>query len=100
MAQITRAEAAALISEQDMGELWQDTAKQSLAMQTFRRIQMTKKQAKVRVLDALPAAPGGGDGAGRRGRGVDVGGRPRPVSAPPRPGSREHPGVRSAKWAP
>lgn len=60
MAEITRADALALISEQDMGELWQDAAKQSLAMQTFRRINMTKKQAKVRVLDALPAAPGGG----------------------------------------
>ncbi len=60
MAEITRADALALISEQDMGELWQDAAKQSIAMQTFRRIQMTKKQAKVRVLDTLPAAPGGG----------------------------------------
>lgn len=60
MAEITRADALALISEQDMGELWQDAAKQSLALQTFKRINMTKKQAKVRVLDALPAAPGGG----------------------------------------
>lgn len=60
MAEISRADALALISEQDLGELWQDAAKQSMAMQTFRRIQMTKKQAKVRVLDALPAAPGGG----------------------------------------
>jgi HK97 family phage major capsid protein len=60
VAEITRADALALISEQDMGELWQDAAKQSLAMQTFRRVTMTKKQAKVRVLDALPAAPGGG----------------------------------------
>lgn len=60
MAEITRAEASALISEQDMGELWQDAAKTSLALQTFRRVRMTKKQAKVRVLDALPAAPGGG----------------------------------------
>lgn len=60
MAEITRADALALISEQDMGELWQDAAKQSLALQTFRRVNMTKKQAKVRVLDTLPAAPGGG----------------------------------------
>lgn len=60
MAEITRADALALISEQDMGELWQDAAKQSLALQTFRRVRMTKQQAKVRVLDALPAAPGGG----------------------------------------
>lgn len=60
MAEITRADALALISEQDMGELWQDAAKQSLAMQTFRRVRMTKKQAKVRVLDVLPAAPAGG----------------------------------------
>jgi HK97 family phage major capsid protein len=60
VAEITRADALALISEQDMGELWQDATKQSLAMQTFRQIRMTKKQAKVRVLDALPAAPGGG----------------------------------------
>lgn len=60
MADISRADALALISEQDMGELWQDTAKQSLAMQTFRHVQMTKKQAKVPVLDALPAAPSGG----------------------------------------
>jgi len=60
MAVISRAEAIALISEQNMGELWQDVIKQSLAMQTFRHVQMTKKQMKVRVLDALPAAPGGG----------------------------------------
>lgn len=60
MAEITRADALALISEQDMGELWQDAAKSSLAMQTFRRVPMTKKQAKVRVLDVLPAAPAGG----------------------------------------
>ncbi len=60
MAEITRADALALISEQDMGELWQDAAKQSLALQTFRKVRMTKAQAKVRVLDALPAAPGGG----------------------------------------
>jgi len=60
VAEITRADALALISEQDMGELWQDAAKQSLALQTFRKVRMTKQQAKVRVLDALPAAPGGG----------------------------------------
>lgn len=60
MAEITRADALALISEQDMGELWQDAAKSSLALQTFRQVRMTKKQAKVRVLDTLPAAPGGG----------------------------------------
>ncbi len=60
MAEITRADALALISEQDLAELWQDAAKQSLAMQTFRRVRMTKKQAKVRVLDVLPAAPSGG----------------------------------------
>lgn len=60
MAEISRADALALISEQDMGELWQDAAKQSLALQTFRKVRMTKQQAKVRVLDALPAAPGGG----------------------------------------
>lgn len=60
MAEITRADALALISEQDMGELWQDAAKKSLAMQTFRSTRMTKKQAKVRVLDVLPAAPAGG----------------------------------------
>lgn len=60
MADISRADALALISEQDMGELWQDAAKQSLALQTFRKVRMTKQQAKVRVLDALPAAPGGG----------------------------------------
>lgn len=60
MAEITRADALALISEQDMGELWQDAAKTSLALQTFRKVRMTKLQAKVRVLDALPAAPGGG----------------------------------------
>lgn len=60
MADISRADAQALISEQDMGELWQDATKQSLALQTFRKIQMSKAQAKVRVLDALPAAPSGG----------------------------------------
>lgn len=60
MPEISRADALALISEQDMGELWQDAVKSSLAMQTFRQVRMTKKQAKVRVLDALPAAPAGG----------------------------------------
>ena len=60
MADISRADALALISEQDMGELWQDATKQSLALQTFRKVNMTKQQAKVRVLDALPSAPSGG----------------------------------------
>ncbi len=60
MPEISRADALALISEQDMGELWQDATKKSLAMQTFRKVRMTKKQAKVRVLDVLPAAPAGG----------------------------------------
>ncbi len=60
MAEISRADALALISEQDMGEMWEEAEKSSAAMSTFRTIRMTKKQAKVRVLDTLPAAPSGG----------------------------------------
>lgn len=60
MAEISRADALALISEQDMSEMWEEAATSSVAMQTFRTIRMTKKQAKVRVLDTLPAAPSGG----------------------------------------
>jgi HK97 family phage major capsid protein len=60
MAEITRADALALISEQDMSEMWEEAEKSSAAMATFRTIRMTKKQAKVRVLDTLPAAPSGG----------------------------------------
>lgn len=60
MAEISRADALALISQQDMSEIWQEAEKTSAAMQTFRKIRMTKKQAKVAVLDAFPAAPGGG----------------------------------------
>lgn len=60
MAEITREDALALIATQDMKEIWQDAAKSSAALQTFRKIRMTKKQLKVPILDALPAAPGGG----------------------------------------
>lgn len=60
MAEISRADALALISQQDMSEMWEEAAKSSAAMRTFRTIRMTKKQAKVRVLDTLPAAPSGG----------------------------------------
>jgi len=60
MAIVDRAAAAGMLSEMDMSELWQDVAKQSLALQTFRKVTMTKQQAKVRILDTLPAAPSGG----------------------------------------
>jgi HK97 family phage major capsid protein len=60
MAEITRADALALIGQQDMSEMWEEATKSSAAMRTFRTIRMTKKQAKVRVLDTLPAAPSGG----------------------------------------
>ncbi len=60
MAEITRADALALIAQQDMNELWQDAAKASTALRSFRRVRMTKKQAKVAVLDTYPAAPAGG----------------------------------------
>jgi len=60
MAEISRADALALIGEQDMSEMWEEATKSSAAMSTFRTIRMTKKQAKVRVLDTLPAAPSGG----------------------------------------
>lgn len=60
MADISRADALALISQQDMGEIWQEATKQSMALQSFRKIKMTKKQSKVAVLDAFPSAPAGG----------------------------------------
>lgn len=58
MAEITRADALALINQQNMNEIWQEVPKSSAALRTFNQIPMTAKQMKVRVLDVLPAANG------------------------------------------
>lgn len=60
MAEITRADALALISQQDMSEIWQEVPKFSAAMRTFKHVPMTKNQARLKVLDVLPSAPSGG----------------------------------------
>lgn len=56
MADISRADALALINQQNMDEIWQEATANSVALSTFRRITMTSKQTKVRVLDVLPGS--------------------------------------------
>lgn len=56
MADISRAEALALINQQNMMEVWQEAAASSVALSSFRRVNMSSKQTKVPVLDVLPTA--------------------------------------------
>lgn len=56
MADISRAEALALINQQNMGEVWQQAAATSAALRTFRTVRMSAKQARMPVIDALPTA--------------------------------------------
>lgn len=56
MAEITRANALALINQQNLNEIWEGAAADSAALRTFRRIPMSSKQARMPVIDALPTA--------------------------------------------
>ncbi len=56
MADISRADALALINQQNMAEVFQQAAETSVALSTFRRVQMSAKEARMPVLDALPTA--------------------------------------------
>lgn len=56
MANISRADAAALLSTQDINEILQEAPKSSVALSTFRTIRMASTQAKMPVLSALPTA--------------------------------------------
>ncbi len=56
MADISRADALALINQQDAREIWQAAPQFSAALRTFRRIPMTKKQTRVPVIASLPNA--------------------------------------------
>lgn len=56
MANISRADAAALLSTQDINEILQEAPKDSVALSTFRTIRMASTQAKMPVLSALPTA--------------------------------------------
>lgn len=56
MADISRAEALALINQQNLAEVFQQVAEQSAAMRTFRTVRMGSKQTRMPVIDALPTA--------------------------------------------
>jgi len=56
VADISRADALALINQQNMNEIWQNAAVYSAALRSFRQVPMSTKQAKLRVVDALPTA--------------------------------------------
>src|SRR5690625_6787536 len=56
MADITRADALALLAEQDIREIVQEATVSSAALATFRTIRMSAKQARMPVLSALPTA--------------------------------------------
>jgi len=56
MAVISKADAAALLSTQDIREILQMAPKSSVALSTFRHIVMSKGTAKMPVLSALPTA--------------------------------------------
>lgn len=53
---ITRADAADLLAEQDINEILQDATKSSAALQAFRVMRMGAKVARMPVLTALPTA--------------------------------------------
>lgn len=56
MADISRTEAEALISRQDIQEVIQQATEGSAALKTFRTVNMGTKTARLPVLDALPTA--------------------------------------------
>jgi HK97 family phage major capsid protein len=56
MADISRAEALALINQQNSTEIFQQAAEGSAALRTFRRVNLGTKQARLPVLSALPSA--------------------------------------------
>jgi HK97 family phage major capsid protein len=56
MAEISRANAAALISQQDINEVFQGLAQASAALRTFRTINMGTSTARMPVIDALATA--------------------------------------------
>lgn len=56
MADIARADAAALIQQQNVQEIFQQATEGSAALRTFRAINMGTREARMPVLDALPTA--------------------------------------------
>lgn len=60
MADISRGDALALMAEDRAPEIWQEATKSSVAMATFRSVNMGKRERIVPFLEALPATPAGG----------------------------------------
>lgn len=56
MADINRTDALALINQQNSNEIFQEAAKTSTSLASFRRVNMGTKQYRMPVLDALPTA--------------------------------------------
>jgi HK97 family phage major capsid protein len=71
--QISRADALALINDQNMQEIWEEAAQTSAALRTFRKVNMGTRQAKLAVLDVLPSAPAGGAFLNSAGTNADTG---------------------------
>src|SRR5260221_9126558 len=66
MAEISRADALALINQQNSTEIWEAAVRDSAALRTFRRIPMGSKQRRMPVIDVLPNAGFVGETAGTR----------------------------------
>lgn len=66
MAEISRADALALINQQNSNEIWEGAPRDSAALRTFRHIPMGTKQRRMPVIDALPTAGFVGETSGPR----------------------------------
>lgn len=60
MAEVTRADALALMAEERVSEIWKGATPQSAALSSFRNIPMGKREKVLPFVDVLPATPSGG----------------------------------------
>lgn len=70
MADITRADALALLARQDINEIVKPDVQTSVALQAFRQVRMSAGTARMPVLSAIPTAGFVTDGAANEGTGV------------------------------
>ncbi len=70
MADITRADALALLARQDINEIVKPDVQSSVALQAFRQVRMSAGTARMPVLSAIPTAGFVTDGSAAEGTGV------------------------------
>lgn len=70
MADITRADALALLARQDINEIIKPDVQSSVALQAFRQVRMSAGTARMPVLSAIPTAGFVTDGSAAEGTGV------------------------------